>query len=393
VDPIGSTIIEKFRSYYGFWPSERYLRYDRNTPAFLQAILPKGKTLGNPFYYDARSEREEAADIYKLLVQKIMDSGVRLIIGEYGRFSWLNDVLRAQANDRTCVAELPIIESFPYIAPESHNSPVGNLLVAEQFFSLLTGAPIEAKTVKTLNPPPVTDNERYSERVSLQVFDSISVKRGDQVIGEFLSLDFVPQPSSFIADRGFQSLLAMRAPQGIAAGAIFLGLKQSPKSQFYIDHAGDDGSSSVLLGAPKPLSGVTRIDEIALGGLDKHERETEIYFSRAAAAEYFDRGLTGGTITFRLGNMILLKGAYDADSDSFKLKPVNADIFIVRSTLASPVDPAELSGDVDLVLTKGKRELRTTLAEFQAQTTQLRPFDQCQAGWRPPLRSISVSGR
>ena len=43
------------------------LRYSRNPPMFLKALVPRDRTLGNPFYYDRRDRSEEAAETYRPL--------------------------------------------------------------------------------------------------------------------------------------------------------------------------------------------------------------------------------------------------------------------------------------------------------------------------------------
>jgi hypothetical protein len=392
IDPVGSTIAEKFASYYGFWPDWRYLRYDRNTPTFIQAILPKGKTLDNPFYYDARPEKEETADIYRLLVEKIMDSGVPLIIGEYGEYAWLNEALRAKANDRTCVAELQRTITFPHVTPENHDSALGNLLLAEQFLSLLTGNAVEPEALRSLSPAPIPADEIYAERIGLQLFASVSVRQGNREIGQFVSSDLVLQKPTFIADNRFESLLALSDPQGTALDAVYLGLKSGTRSEFFIDHEDADGSASVSLGAPTALSGTINVDTVPVTGLGAGYREPVIYFSRSAAVKHLGKAVAGGTISFRLGDMLLLKGPYDARSDSFKLMAGDASAFLLRANLPSPLTPSELSGDIDLIVKKDRREIGTPLGQLATERKPFSPYAQCKDGWKPPLRTISLSG-
>lgn len=81
VEPVGSDYTERFEAYWGFVPYWRYLRYDRNPPASLQALAGRGRTLPNPFYYYRGSVREETQKINRRLLERLAYAGPGIVTG------------------------------------------------------------------------------------------------------------------------------------------------------------------------------------------------------------------------------------------------------------------------------------------------------------------------
>jgi hypothetical protein len=154
IDVIGDTHAERFRSYFSFIPAWRYLRYDRGDPAFIAAVLPVDTTLGNPFYYDGRSERDEATAIQRRLPQEMVRSGPPIVMGLYPDSDYLSDAFGPLAGDRFCVARFDKPKTFPYLAPRGHVSPTGNAYLAQQYLAMLLGWPVEAPFIVTSDLAP-----------------------------------------------------------------------------------------------------------------------------------------------------------------------------------------------------------------------------------------------
>lgn len=149
VDVVGQTYEEQLEAYHALIPPLRYWRYDRRPPAFLRALLPKGRTLANPWNDRADAPREEAFATYRVLLPR-MATPERpvLLLDSDGSFSSLPAVAIA----------LP--GGFPHRAPRRHLSPWGNRWLAAQVADLLLGpspAPEPILKVGPLrNDPPTT---------------------------------------------------------------------------------------------------------------------------------------------------------------------------------------------------------------------------------------------
>ena len=57
------------------------LGYDRNPPALITSLLPRGRTIKNFFYYYDGSITEEAHEIYKILLNKFSENNVQVVLG------------------------------------------------------------------------------------------------------------------------------------------------------------------------------------------------------------------------------------------------------------------------------------------------------------------------
>jgi hypothetical protein len=137
VEVEGDTLEERFEGYFGFLPRLAYLRYDAEPPAFLRALLPPGRTIDNPFYYeDAADVRKEAADTYAVLLERMAASGARLLLATAGPAPQIAPELSSPRLQRVV---FPDPGGFPYRAPRNHFGPLGNHLVASHFRRALTG--------------------------------------------------------------------------------------------------------------------------------------------------------------------------------------------------------------------------------------------------------------
>jgi len=137
--PLGITGNERRSEYLRAIPHWQYLRYDRNPPSIVDALIPGGRSIKNPFYYDKRPALDEVVDIYQKIIQSIAEGGPQVIVLFRGRHIILYPkVIPAQSQGiGTALIVYPV--SFPYMAPAKHPSSWGQEYVATTFFRLLTG--------------------------------------------------------------------------------------------------------------------------------------------------------------------------------------------------------------------------------------------------------------
>lgn len=184
LDVGGDTYLDRFKNYYSLPPKNKFLRFDRNTPVFLKCLIPMNKRLNNPFYYSRKTVEEEAADIQGELLKEIhrLQPDLKIILGHY-----YPHVLQMAENlhDPGLLSFRMIrVYHFPYTAPEGHNGPLGNALVARQFYFGLTGRSdgrlhlIETRNLESYQPA-------IPEAPSFPLEDciTISVQLGSVAIG------------------------------------------------------------------------------------------------------------------------------------------------------------------------------------------------------------------
>src|SRR6185436_16332037 len=80
IDPLGLTQDQRFAEYFAFRPRAPYLRYDRNAPAFLLAVMPSNRTLENPFYYYRGTPDAEAQGTYAALLRRLARERVETLV-------------------------------------------------------------------------------------------------------------------------------------------------------------------------------------------------------------------------------------------------------------------------------------------------------------------------
>lgn len=145
IDPLGATRLEAAESYSRFATPWRYARYDARGPAFLRALLPRGRELArNPFYYFPGGVAAEARQLYPALFARVAaEGGHGLIVVCNGAASRRHaaalrergvEVIAARASD--LARQRPSL----YLAPLGHLGALGNELVAAELAAALTGA-------------------------------------------------------------------------------------------------------------------------------------------------------------------------------------------------------------------------------------------------------------
>lgn len=145
--PLGITGSERRSEYLRAIPYWRYLRYDRHPPSIVDALLPSGRSIENPFYYDKRPALDEVIDIYQKIIQSIAEDGPQVIVLFRGSNSMLYPRLIPAQPQGIGTALTAYPDSFPYRAPAMHPSSWGQEYTATTFFRLLTG---DSKTTVTI---------------------------------------------------------------------------------------------------------------------------------------------------------------------------------------------------------------------------------------------------
>jgi hypothetical protein len=219
---IGTDAAERFDGFFAFVPHLAYLRYERNAPAFLQAIVGRQRILKNPFYYDSRPRREEAAATYAILLGHMADTGVPIVLLH------LQEEIVAIANglQRANLVGVPVPSDrrFPLRAPAGHFSRFGNRWIADQFYALLTGD-ASRPTVFTTVPLPLPQSLRADHPAPIAAFERIEATLTGRPIGVLAVLQNVSEevePPDWALRHGTTSLLAFVPRGGAFVEAAFV---------------------------------------------------------------------------------------------------------------------------------------------------------------------------
>ena len=137
VVPSGSDALDQRDRALRLLPPVEQWRYERRAPTPLAMWLPAGKTLRNPFYYFRGSPREEQRLLYARLLGRLADSGMPVLVFGPDR-EWL-ELAPKRGGLWRAVTRQPLGAAAQ--RPFGHQSPLGNLAVAEQVACALLGRP------------------------------------------------------------------------------------------------------------------------------------------------------------------------------------------------------------------------------------------------------------
>lgn len=146
IDPLGDDRLEAAEIYLRFLTPWRYVRYDARGPAFLRALLPRGRELArNPFYYFPGDAAAEARELYPALFARLAAEGAR------GLIVTCNDeaacahaaAIRERGVEviETAASELARERPSLHLAPLDHLGALGNDAVAAELAARLAGEP------------------------------------------------------------------------------------------------------------------------------------------------------------------------------------------------------------------------------------------------------------
>lgn len=196
VDVVGRTYEEQLARYHALIPPLRYWRYDRRPPAFLLALLPRGRTLENPWNYRADAPAEEAVATYRVLLRR-MATPERpvLLLDSDGAFASLGPL----AEGTTHAVAIAAPEGFPYRAPRRHLSPWGNRWLAAQVADRLVGPTPAPEPMLRVTPlrdhPPAPPGTLAPGQL-----EDLTVTLDDRAVGGLFAVGG-SEPEAVAADR------------------------------------------------------------------------------------------------------------------------------------------------------------------------------------------------
>ncbi len=371
VELLGETYHERFEHHFAFLPSWRYWRYTRRPPMFLQAMIPAGRELENPFYYDRRDMLEEAREMQRILLARMLaEDKAPILIGHHRPD--VGELADALAHERLGAVQFPELITPPYLAPFSHAGPLGNQLLARLFFDQLTGQLEEPVPVLELadldwqehgaGPGQRRKIETYS-RVDfeiggvavaelyivgwaakpLKVDGLVALHGGGETLLEsaFFPTDFELQPGMELTLRLEQGSQTEDYPLGeitVLGGGLNVGAVRVPGFEFWsykdFEHLQDRGEPSPLTHGQRRFRGLffTGNDDIPLEDLLGRGRQ----------------------VTVLLGGKPVLQGKNGklVETEGLWLYPEGDHLRLPRAKVSGLVDLAALpeEGDVELVV-------------------------------------------
>jgi hypothetical protein len=250
IAPIGENAEQRLSEYVRPIPHWRYLRYDRHPPNVLEAMVPSGRTIPNPFYYDPRPGLEEATEIYTQIIRTIANDGPQVIVlGADSLSGWYSRLVSEQSQGIGLVTLSPILR-FPYLAPAGHPSAWGQELSATAFFRILTG-----NTESALVVAGVQDKTASSVGIPkpLNTYNRVRLSFLGQRVGYFVQtntrrMDEHDQNMKIFRQLGIGAILALESADGNIADACLLPLPTVPPDGVelvFVAENGDDARVSL----------------------------------------------------------------------------------------------------------------------------------------------------
>lgn len=220
VDVPGKTRIEVFESFSSFIPSRDLILYDRYAPFSLESIVSKWKAIPNPFYYTTLTEEQEGSELNHLLIEDIRKTGVKVIVGDHHFAS-------------KSVDTFPYVQvlNFPFLAPQRHNAPLGNYLVAAQYLRALTGIAVDIPDIDD-SVDAIASSERARLNLkSLDQYDGVLLKVGNQVLGHFSNHAVSGEgDASLFRKLKVSAIIAIKAPQQSLFDVFWVPVKGTLKN-------------------------------------------------------------------------------------------------------------------------------------------------------------------
>ncbi len=314
IEVTGETPKERFDDYFAFVPTYRYLRYDRSPPAALRALLPSGRTVGNPFYYSLRTVRDEAYATYGALLRRWAREGIPIVV--LHSLPELVEMVNGLGEPVITAVRVPRTERFPYSAPGGHYSSFGNRMVAEQYFALLED-PKAAVTLLDFEDVEADATAELGDRVPTAVAESVSsydeiVVRLDGTPAGFFAVASVDSserggtPGDF-HESGVENLIALVPKNASVLDAAVVpvagGVAPGDDVVLEIRHGGEP--TEVFLGTLSAVGSRTELMATTVAGL-AFPGDVTLTPDDSATAELLGR--PGGTVTLSAGDVALLSG-------------------------------------------------------------------------------------
>lgn len=385
VDVPGDTYSEKFGNYYSFIPDSRVLKYDRNDPAFVAGALPKGQQFGNAFYYDGRSEFDEAVEIQRRLFQLMRSSGESVLAAGYSGDGPVRRATRDLIGGNFCITEFDRETDFPYTAPWGHNSPTGNALLARQYLSALLKRQIDAKILHTED----LDNNTSVPVIEGQLSstDQIHIKLGGADAGIFtpvFPLNSAQKRPSFLREDGIASLIGFKAPENSILDGIFLAshaeIQAAGPVRLVVQSA--KGGQSADLGKMRPIAQGVNLAYRDLPGLEVRSTaygDRRVVLNEADLSRVVGDISSNARLTVTVGDKAVLEGSGEGEAGIFVLRPVDAELLVIRSTASGDLSAGhdEEEGNVEFELERGTDRLLIPIAQWWVEHRRLDPPSEC----------------
>lgn len=363
VEVPGDTYGERFDGFFSFVPRWRYLRYNRTAPAFLKAFTPKNRELPNPFYYDRRGMDEEADATYRILLAKMAARGETVVVGHHRQE--IVDLANGLGAERLAAALFDEPVAFPYSAPRAHAGPLGNDLLARQFFALVTGsdAPLAAIETSDVEWP---DAER--PRRTLASYSKIEIEIAGVHAGSFV----VP-PGVGVTPTKADALVTLTSPhESVVDGCFFpADLELQPGMEVVLRSESSGRATDHPLGPLSVVGGGLNIGRAEVEGIEcwtyRELRKltdagepTPLTHGKRRYRGFFFCGSNelplaqlDGTITVRVGDKEVLVGERGdmGGRPGFWLAPRERTLRFLRATADGLPDVDEMgaSGVVEIV--------------------------------------------
>jgi hypothetical protein len=355
IDVVGSSQDSRIKNYFSFFPFLRYLRFDINSPAFLASLLPSGRTLHiNPFYYKRGGINKEIEQLYSLFLSDMAASHSKVLVGQY---------------DGDCVAMAKQLHKpnlnafrlgrprhFPYLTPRGHNSPCGNLLVAQQMFNALTKKEknlLEILTTFDIGEP--SPGLLEIKKLPLREYDGLAIEiAGVELGGFFHGYDDYRAPTKefYIKQGGAAAFLAVKSNDASILDGVFVPLDVTLDGHMNLE------LSMVLKGkyVRAPLAPVRLIQQnvnlgvASLSGMEYGNNEIKIRLDDVLWSK-LRKGARGVSIIFN-NRRIMAASHIDWEKKIVSFKPIGYSFIIVSSRPDAIVDIPKIadSGIVYFVL-------------------------------------------
>jgi hypothetical protein len=343
VDVLGEDYEDRFAAYHRFLSPLRYLRYDRNAPPFLAALLPAGRTLPNPFYYYRGTMEQEALETYRALLGLLADGRQKTALAYYEKP--IVDVARGLGRTNLTVLELDPNQQFPYRAPLNHNGPLGNLLVARQFFAALTGRSDPVSILDAVDL--VTPVAEQIPNVPLHEYERVYVAFENSPTAVAFFGEPADTTAGFLAARGVKSLVGFKRPGESLVEAYFVPLPY-------------EVTPELARRATVPVEPVTGVPGLWTLDVDIPYRspwDPVLVVSAEAAARLRELRFVAGPVV-----------RVQPDEDNlFRVVPMQGKWVRLTASGASLVDERRLGehGRFELVLERGGEQFRVPVARWR----------------------------
>lgn len=371
IEVLGNTHQERFAEYFAFRPRLQYLRYDRHAPAFLQALMPAGWSLPNPFYYYRGQTNDEVHATYRLLLEALAREPVQILL--LHRLDAIVELANDAKSENLVGVQAEALRRFPYHAPSGHHSSIGNQWIAEHYFSLLVigGPPPSVIEFEDLPPDAEAAAVRDSPPAApISSYASLHLAAGGARVGYLAVADGSARRggATDFAGSDTAGLLAL-VPEGRSiVDAAFLTTSALPRAgdPLVLRHGRGASARDTALGTVRLLAAEVAIGIVEVPGLTVSDGG-EISLSTAGTDG------RGRVSEVSLAENALLR-ATPSDTH-LRLEPLAGKVrrFRVAAGDYVRVDQLPEDGTAMLVLTGAKSTVEVPLARWRRQSDAVLP--------------------